>query len=63
METLYNQEKGDLVGFLKKASHAKRLQNYNIEEDIDFCLTQNRYDIVAMLVDNEIISKKIPTNV
>lgn len=63
METLYNQVKGDLVGFLKKASHAKRLQNYNIEEDIDFCLTQNRYDIVAMLVDNEIISKNIPTNV
>ncbi|HSI77147.1 MAG TPA: 2-phosphosulfolactate phosphatase [Lunatimonas sp.] len=62
METLYYQVKGDLVGFLKKASHAKRLQNYNIEEDIDFCLTQNRYDIVAMLVDNEIISKKIPTS-
>ena len=62
METLYIQVKKDLVGFLKKASHAKRLQNYNIEEDIDFCLTQNQYDIVAMLVDDEIISKKIPTN-
>jgi 2-phosphosulfolactate phosphatase len=35
METLYKQVKDDLVDFLKKASHAKRLQNYNIEEDID----------------------------
>ncbi|WP_158856839.1 2-phosphosulfolactate phosphatase [Lunatibacter salilacus] len=63
METLYNQVKSDLVGFLKKASHAKRLQNYNIEEDIDFCLTQNKYDMVAILVKDEIISKKIPANV
>jgi 2-phosphosulfolactate phosphatase len=62
METLYGQVNDDLVGFLKKASHAKRLQNYNIEEDIDFCLTKNIYDIVAILVNGEIVSKKIPTN-
>lgn len=62
METLYHQTKEDLLGFLKKASHAKRLQNFNIEEDIDFCLTLNRYDLIGILVDDEIIAKKIPTN-
>lgn len=63
METLYNQVKVDLVGFLKKASHAKRLQNHNIEEDIDFCLTPNKYTIIAKLIEDEIIAKKIPTDI
>ncbi len=60
METLYDAVNKDLVGFLKKASHAKRLQNYNIEEDIDFCLTHNKYDLIAILAGDEIIGKKKP---
>lgn len=54
MVSLYEQHKHDLLGFLKQASHAKRLQNHNIEEDIDFCLTLNKYPVVIKLQNGEL---------
>ncbi|MCC5939115.1 MAG: 2-phosphosulfolactate phosphatase [Lunatimonas sp.] len=61
MEALYQHVQDDLSGFLKKASHAKRLQNYEIEADIDFCLTLNKYPLVAKLIGEEIGIKKTLT--
>ncbi|WP_209330456.1 2-phosphosulfolactate phosphatase [Lunatimonas salinarum] len=60
METLYQHVQDDLSGFLKKASHAKRLQNYNIEADIDFCLTLDKYNLVCKQVGEEISAQKSP---
>lgn len=59
MEALYQAHKDDLNAFLNQASHAKRLQNHNIEADIDFCLTFNRYDLVGKLVDDQLIAEKV----
>jgi 2-phosphosulfolactate phosphatase len=53
MKALYEKEGHDLKGFLSQASHAKRLQNHNIESDIDFCLTLDLYDLVAKLDNNQ----------
>ena len=50
MESLFSLEGGNLATYLSQASHAKRLQNHGIEDDIDFCLTLNRYDQVVGLV-------------
>lgn len=47
MKTLFEKEGHDLKGFLSQASHAKRLQNHNIESDIDFCLTLDLFDIIG----------------
>jgi len=47
MLALFEKEGHDLKGFLSQASHAKRLQNHHIEEDIDFCLKLDLYDLVA----------------
>jgi 2-phosphosulfolactate phosphatase len=49
MKALYEKECHDLKGFLSQASHAKRLQNYNIESDIDFCLTLNLFAIIGKM--------------
>jgi 2-phosphosulfolactate phosphatase len=40
-ETLYNQAKPDLYGFMKEknASHYHRLSGFGLEEDIKYCLT------------------------
>lgn len=40
-ETLYNQAKDDLFGFMqaKTASHYARLMGFGLEEDIRYCLT------------------------
>ena len=59
MEALYQAHKEDLITFLNQASHAKRLQNHNIEADIDFCLSFNQYDLVGKLVNDDLIAEKI----
>ncbi|MHA7129019.1 2-phosphosulfolactate phosphatase [Algoriphagus namhaensis] len=49
MKALYEKEGHDLKTFLSQASHAKRLQNHNIEADIDFCLTLDLYSLIGRL--------------
>jgi 2-phosphosulfolactate phosphatase len=46
---LFNQAKKDMVKFLEKASHVKRLAKLNIHKDIAFCLTPDTYSIVPVL--------------
>jgi 2-phosphosulfolactate phosphatase len=48
---IYKQAKPNLFEFLKEASHVKRLANLNIFEDIKFCLTIDKYDVVPIFVD------------
>jgi 2-phosphosulfolactate phosphatase len=54
-QRLYLQARHDLKEFLKDSSHIKRLQRLNIQKDIDFCLTEDRYDVVPLIRDNTII--------
>lgn len=60
MEALYEANKADLTAFLNQASHAKRLQNHNIEADIDFCLSFNQYNLIGKLVNDELVAEAIP---
>lgn len=55
MQALYLQHQQDIPSFLQQASHAKRLQNHNIEADIAFCLSIDLYDIVVKLKDEELV--------
>lgn len=48
---LYNLAKGDMVEFLKQASHIQRLNRLGIHEDVVFCLTEDKYDVVPRLKD------------
>lgn len=57
MKTLFEKEGHDLKGFLSQASHAKRLQNHNIESDIDFCLTLDLYDFSCKISLNNSLIK------
>jgi 2-phosphosulfolactate phosphatase len=50
-EHLYNIAKADMVGFLKDASHIKRLNRLGIREDIAYCLTEDKYNVVPSLRD------------
>jgi 2-phosphosulfolactate phosphatase len=51
---LYNQAKGDLVGYLSNSSHVQRLNRLNIHKDIEFCVTPNRYSILPKLTNGEL---------
>lgn len=57
MKALFEKEGHDLKGFLSQASHAKRLQNHNIESDIDFCLTLDLFSIIG-IVENGILKRQ-----
>jgi 2-phosphosulfolactate phosphatase len=59
MKALYEANQADLKGFLAQASHAKRLQNHNIESDIDFCLTLDLYSIIGKLQDQILVAQKV----
>lgn len=48
-QRLYNEARHNLKDFLKDASHIKRLHRLSIERDIDFCLTEDQYDIVPVI--------------
>jgi 2-phosphosulfolactate phosphatase len=54
---IYNLAKSDLVGYLKKSSHYKRLSHLHHEEDMVYCLQHSVFETVTGLVDSEM--KKI----
>ena len=48
---LYQMAKSNMMEFLREASHIKRLAKLNIVEDIKFCLTIDKYNIVPVMTD------------
>ncbi len=56
VKSLFQTNKKDLKKLLSNAAHTKRLQNQNIEEDIDFCLSMNLYETVVLLKEGKIVS-------
>ncbi|PSL06602.1 2-phosphosulfolactate phosphatase [Cecembia rubra] len=58
LKSLYEANKNNMAGFLANASHTKRLQNQNIEADIDFCLTFDIYELIG-LFKNGVIQGQI----
>lgn len=55
LKNLYEQNSKYLRLFLNQASHVKRLQNQNIEKDIDFCLQVDTYTILPKLKGDELV--------
>ena len=51
MKSLSEKEGHDLKKFLSQASQAKRLQNQNIDSDIDFCLTLDLFSLIGKVED------------
>jgi 2-phosphosulfolactate phosphatase len=57
-QMIYQNAKEDIIGYLKNASHVKRLSGFDIEEDIHFCLTPNKYNIVPVLLGEDLVIKQ-----
>jgi 2-phosphosulfolactate phosphatase len=54
-QRLYADARHNLRAFLQDSSHIKRLQRLNIQKDIDFCLTEDQYDLVPVIRENRIM--------
>ena len=53
MRVLYEQYRNDLKRILAQASHTKRLQNQNIEDDIKHCLTTDLYKGMIVIMEGD----------
>ena len=52
---LYIANHENLYGIAKQSSHAERLAGFGIEQDLEFCMTENEYQVVPKLVDGELV--------
>lgn len=48
-QRLYIAGRSNLGEFLRDSSHIRRLQRLNIHKDIDFCLSEDHYDVVPVI--------------
>lgn len=48
---LYSAAKNNMTEFLKESSHVRRLNKLNIHEDMEFCLTIDKFSIVPVLTE------------
>lgn len=55
-EDLYHIAKADLKAYTSKASHGKRMQKLNLEEDIKFCLNMNLINEVPVLQGDQLVA-------
>lgn len=46
---LYTLAKDNMVSYLANSSHVKRLDKLDIHQDIEYCLTPDRYDVLPKL--------------
>ena len=51
---LYLKSDGKLSMFLEDSSHIRRLRKLDLQKDIDFCLTYDRYNCVPEMANGEI---------
>ncbi|MGK7391544.1 MAG: 2-phosphosulfolactate phosphatase [Candidatus Cyclobacteriaceae bacterium M2_1C_046] len=56
-ETVWLSAKHDPMGYLRSSSHVQRLKNLDIEEDIEFCLTLNAYNLIPFLDGDQLVAK------
>lgn len=52
---LYIANHENLYGIANQSSHAERLSGFGIEQDLEFCMTENEYQVVPKLVDGELV--------
>ena len=52
---IFRSASNNYFGYLKSSSHRRRLKNLNLNEDIKFCLTPDRFDVIPVLKGDEIV--------
>lgn len=52
---LWLSAKDNYFGFLKSSSHRRRLRNLNLNEDIKYCLTPNKTDVIPILKEGRLV--------
>ncbi len=53
----FESSKSDLLAVVQASAHAKRLEKFNIIEDIKFCLEIDKFDVIPVLENGVLIQK------
>lgn len=56
-ETAWLTAKDNLLEYLSTSSHVQRLKNLNIQKDIEFCLTLDKYKLIPFLSGDQIVAQ------
>lgn len=54
-EHLHQSSQANYLNFLKDSSHYKRLSNFGLQADMEYCTTPNIHPIVPILKDRELV--------
>ena len=55
---MYQYMSNDLEHFIQQSNHAHRLSRFNVSKDIGYCIMKDQFDILPMLVGDELILQK-----
>jgi 2-phosphosulfolactate phosphatase len=55
---IYESARYDMMKYLEDSTHFKRLSRLNSYNDIDFCMTQDLYNVLAMMQNGELVVMK-----
>lgn len=55
-QRLYQSTEGDLIDAIRDSSHVKRLKRLNIHEDIAFCMSIDKYDVLPVMRSGVLIA-------
>jgi len=58
-QALFKGAQNDLLAFMLGSSHAKRLQNFGIDKDIEYCLTYDQFNSIPVLRGEELVKMGI----
>lgn len=53
---LYDSARYDMMKYLEDSTHFKRLSRLNSYNDIDFCMTEDLYSVVAAMKEGELVA-------
>lgn len=53
---LYQTAKADILGFLRKSSHVRRLEHLEIHKDIEFCLQHDVFNVLPVWKQDRLIN-------
>ena len=51
---MYETNKNDLLAFVSKSQHVKRLAGLGISKDIEFCLSFDKFDVVPVFAHDRL---------
>jgi len=54
--SLYEKEESNILKTVQNSSHARRLKKFDVIKDIEFCLTRDKYNVVPIVIRNEIVA-------